>query len=101
MSFPGTRPIHGDTLHLTTDTTTTMTFTGAITCQGILREGRGFVELTLPDGDPQQHRALEFSKKYRYDLCRGGALLYSSPPLRIRGIRRTSDGSLVVTGAPL
>ncbi|MFJ1930385.1 MULTISPECIES: hypothetical protein [unclassified Streptomyces] len=99
MTFPGTRPIHGDTLHLTTDTTTT-TITGAITCERILREGRGFVELTLPDADPEQRRTLEYAKSYQYDLYRGGALLYSSPPLRISGIRRISDGSLVVTGAP-
>ncbi|MGW7622290.1 hypothetical protein ACWGLG_42015 [Streptomyces antimycoticus] len=53
--FPGTRPIHGDTVQLITDITS-VTATGSITCQGVLREGRGFVELTLPDADPQQPR---------------------------------------------
>lgn len=98
MTFPGTRPIHGDTVRITVDTTTLM-ITGAVSCVGILVEGRGFAELTLP-ADPEQRRILEFSKRCHYSLYKGGALLYSSPPLTITEVRQTGDGALVVTGAP-
>ncbi|NUK25384.1 hypothetical protein [Streptomyces lunaelactis] len=39
-SFPGPRPTHGDVAQLTTDTTS-VTITGSITSQGILREAGG------------------------------------------------------------
>ncbi len=77
-----------------------MTITGSITSQGIMRAGAGVVELTLPDADPQQRRSLERAEWYQYELYRGGALLYSSPQLRVRETRRVTDGSLVVTGSP-
>ncbi|MEU9197739.1 hypothetical protein [Streptomyces hundungensis] len=99
MSFPGQRPMHGDTVTITIDSTA-VTITGTITSQGVLREGRGFVELTLPDADPQQRRDLEWAKHFQYELYRGGRLLYSSPPLRLSGTHRTGDGALVVTGSP-
>ncbi|MET9039345.1 hypothetical protein [Streptomyces mirabilis] len=51
--FPGLRPLHGDTVQFTTGTAA-VTMTGTITSQGILRDGCGFVEFTLPDADPQQ-----------------------------------------------
>ncbi|MFI6730339.1 hypothetical protein [Streptomyces atratus] len=98
-SFPGQRPMHGDMVQLTTDTTS-VTITGSITSQGILRDGRGFVELTLPDADPQQRRDLERTTSYQYELYRSSALLYSSPRLILSEARRTKDGSLVVTGSP-
>lgn len=77
-----------------------MTFTGTITCQGVLRDGRGCVELTLPDADPQQRRDLERATWVRYDLYREGARLYPSPQLVVRETRREKDGALVVTGSP-
>ncbi|MFE5097881.1 hypothetical protein ACFRCI_48545 [Streptomyces sp. NPDC056638] len=67
---------------------------------GILRDGRGFVELTLPDADPQQRRDLERTQWYQYALYRSSALLYSSPQLTLSEARRAKDGSLVVTGSP-
>lgn len=101
MTFPGDRLMHGDSVQLDTDTAS-VTITGSITSQGILRDGNGLVELTLPpDADPHQHRDLKQAKWYRYALYRGSALLYSSPPLTPREItRRASDGALVVTGSP-
>ncbi|WP_436735604.1 hypothetical protein [Streptomyces sp. BBFR102] len=33
MTFPGTRPIHGDTVHISVGTTL-LVFTGSTTCQG-------------------------------------------------------------------
>ncbi|NUK82170.1 hypothetical protein HRW23_33375 [Streptomyces lunaelactis] len=98
-SFPGPRPTHGDVAQLTTDTTS-VTITGSITSQGILCDGRGFVELTLPDADPQQRRDLERTQWYQYELYRSSALLYSSPQLTLSETRRASDGALVVTGSP-
>ncbi|WP_413751728.1 hypothetical protein NRF20_00110 (plasmid) [Streptomyces sp. R-74717] len=98
-SFPGLRLVQGDTVQLVTDATS-VTITGAITSKGVLLDGRGFVELTLPDADPQQRRDLERSQRYWYQLYRGGALIYSSPHLTLSETRRTGDGSLVVTGAP-
>ncbi|MEU3663993.1 hypothetical protein AB0E77_30245 [Streptomyces sp. NPDC032940] len=98
-TFPGTHPIKADTVHLTADTLS-VSMTGSITCQGILRHGLGFVELALPDADPQQRRALERAAQYEFELWRGGACLYQSPPLRVHEIRRDSIGALVVTGAP-
>ncbi|WP_371632161.1 hypothetical protein OG693_04095 [Streptomyces sp. NBC_01259] len=97
--FPGTQPMHGDEVRLTIDTAT-VTFTGEVSSQGVLRDGRGFVELTLPDVDPQQRRDVEWAKQFWYELYRGGALLYSSPPLTLSEIRRTGDGSLVIAGSP-
>lgn len=97
--FPGSTPMHGDTVELTADTLA-VTITGKITSRGVLRDGRGFAELVLPDGDPQQRRDLERAKWYQYRLYRGGALLYSSPSLQVRETRRESDGALVVSGSP-
>ncbi|WP_405842476.1 hypothetical protein OG528_29325 [Streptomyces platensis] len=97
--YPGPRPIRGDAVRLTTGSAS-VTITGSITSQGILRDGCGFVELTLPDADPQQRRDLERSKSYQYELYRGGALLYSSPQLTLSETRRVKDGALVVTGSP-
>ncbi|MFE7614312.1 hypothetical protein [Streptomyces sp. NPDC057496] len=97
--FPGTRPMHGDTAEVTIGTTS-MTLTGSITSQGVLRDGRGFVELTLPDADPQQRRDLESAQRYWYRLYGDGVLLYYSPVLTLHEVRRTKEGALVVTGAP-
>ncbi|WP_385625419.1 hypothetical protein PXH67_42850 (plasmid) [Streptomyces sp. P8-A8] len=97
--FPGVRPMHGDAVQVTTNTAS-MTITGNITSQGVLRDGRGFVELTLPDGDPQQRRDLEQAESYQYRLYRDEALLYSSPRLTLSETRRTKDGALVVAGSP-
>ncbi|WP_167366262.1 hypothetical protein [Streptomyces caeruleatus] len=66
----------------------------------ILRDGRGFVELTLPDADPQQRRDLERATSYRYELYRENTLLYSSPRLTLSETRRARDGALVVAGSP-
>lgn len=98
-SFPGPIAIHGDSVQLTTDTTS-LTITGTITSQGVVRDGRGIVELTLPDADPQQRRTLEWAKWFRYELCRDGARLYASPRLALSETRRASDGALVVAGSP-
>ncbi|MFD8489434.1 hypothetical protein [Streptomyces sp. NPDC059712] len=97
--FPGTRPIKADTVHVVADTLA-VTMTGGIICQGTLREGLGFVELVLPDADPQQRRDLERATRYTFELWRGGTLLYQSPPLTVHETRRDGDGALVVTGAP-
>ncbi|WP_329595868.1 hypothetical protein OG195_44685 (plasmid) [Streptomyces sp. NBC_01362] len=97
--FPGFSPMHGDAVQVTTNTTS-MTITGSVTSQGVLRDGRGFVELTLPDGDPQQRRDLERARSYQYRLYRDGVLLYSSPSLTLSETRRTKDGTLVVAGSP-
>ncbi|WP_328499696.1 hypothetical protein OG828_48690 [Streptomyces sp. NBC_00457] len=98
-AFPGPIPMHGDTVQVTTDITT-VTIAGSITSQGVVRGGKGFVELTLPDGDPQQRRDLERAKWYQYKLYRGSELLYLSPLLTLRETRRAEDGALVVTGSP-
>ncbi|MEV5568318.1 hypothetical protein AB0L54_36520 [Streptomyces sp. NPDC052196] len=98
-SFPGPHPMHGDRVQVTTGSLS-VTITGAITSQGVLRDGRGFVELRLPDADPQQRRTLEWSKHFQYELYKEGRLLYSSPQLQLSETRRESDGALVVTGSP-
>ncbi|MEV0505275.1 hypothetical protein AB0I84_47935 [Streptomyces spectabilis] len=99
MTFPGPRPVTGDAAVLTTGTAV-LILAGAITSQGVLRDGCGFAELTWPDADPQQRRDLERAGHFQYDLYRDGQLLYSSPNLTVRGTRRTRDGSLVITGSP-
>ncbi|MFD7868181.1 hypothetical protein [Streptomyces sp. NPDC059783] len=96
---PGTRPIHGDTAHVFVGTVPLL-FTGSITCQGVLEKGRGYVELTLPDADPEQRRLLERSTTYQWELHRDGRRLYSSPLLALHSTRRSGTGSLVVKGAP-
>ncbi|MER5439088.1 hypothetical protein [Streptomyces sp. NPDC002790] len=73
---------------------------GSITSQGILRNGSSFVELTLPDTDPQPRRDLEWSKQFQYNLFLHSALLYSSPQLKIRESRRAGDGALTPNGSP-
>ncbi|WP_381100078.1 hypothetical protein [Streptomyces beijiangensis] len=74
---------------------------GAIVVQGVLRDGRGFVELVLPDADPQQRRTLEKVTRLQYSLYRDGKLLYASPPLQMTNVRRAADdGALIVTGTP-
>ncbi|MFB0629406.1 hypothetical protein [Streptomyces sp. AB3(2024)] len=98
-AFPGTRPLTGDAVQITTEAAS-VTITGRITSQGVLRDGCGLVELTLPDADPQQRRDLEWSKRYQYNLYVGGALLYSSPELEVRETRRAGDGALIVSGSP-
>lgn len=97
--FPGPNPMHGDTVYLTIGTTPVL-ITGSITSQGVVRDGRGFVELTLPEADPQQRRDLERATSYRYELYREKALVYSSPRLTLSGTRREKDGALVVAGSP-
>ncbi|MEU9189445.1 hypothetical protein AB0D14_33870 [Streptomyces sp. NPDC048484] len=97
--FPGPTPMHGDTVELTVGAFWA-TITGKITSRGVLVDGRGFVELVLPDGDPQQRRVLERAGTYQYRLYDGGVLLYSSPYLQVRETRRESDGALVVVGSP-
>ncbi|WP_019074430.1 hypothetical protein [Streptomyces hokutonensis] len=97
--FPGPIPMHGDTVEIMADSVVA-TITGKITSRGVLVDGRGFVELVLPDGDPQQRRDLERAGTYRYRLYDDGRLLYSSPPLRLHETRRESDGALVIMGSP-
>ncbi|MGW5096312.1 hypothetical protein ACWEQ1_17260 [Streptomyces nodosus] len=97
--FPGPTPMHGDTVEILADTFVA-TITGKLTSRGVLRDGCGFVELVLPDGDPQQRRDLERSTRYQYRLYDGGVLLYSSPDLQVRETRREDDGTLVVMGSP-
>jgi hypothetical protein len=87
--------MHCDSVQITTDTTSL-----TITSQGVVRDGRGFVDLTLPDADPQQRRTLEWAKWFRYELYRNGARLYASPQLALSETRRASDGALVVAGSP-
>ncbi|MFJ2407455.1 hypothetical protein ACIOUE_39905 [Streptomyces xanthochromogenes] len=99
MNFPGPYPMHGDTVKIVTDTTS-VSITGTITSQGVLREGRGVIELTLLDTDPQQRRDLVWAKHFRYELYGGGRLLYSSPQLKLSGTHRTGDGALMMTGSP-
>jgi hypothetical protein len=77
-----------------------VTITGRITSQGILRDGCGLVELTLPDADPQQRRALEWSKRFQYNLYLREHLLYASPQLVVRETRREDDGALIITASP-
>ncbi|NIY67994.1 hypothetical protein SMALB_6071 [Streptomyces malaysiensis] len=91
--------MHGDIVQLTTDTTS-VTIAGNITSQGVLRDGCGYVELTLPYADPQQRRDLEKSKWFHYELYRSDALVYSSPHLVLRETGRTKDGFLVLSGSP-
>lgn len=98
-TFPGFRPVVGDAVEITTDRSS-VTIAGSITSQGILHDGCGFVELMLPDANPQQRRDLEWSKQFQYDLFLRGALLYSSPQLKVRESRRAGDGTLIVTGSP-
>ncbi|MFE5853423.1 hypothetical protein ACFQ61_09405 [Streptomyces sp. NPDC056500] len=102
--FPGPRPMTGDTALITvkgSTSTSDLTITGHITCQGLLRDHCGLVELTLPNADPQQRRALEHGTRYIFDLIRGAEVLYTSPELVVREVhRRPEDGALVVTGSP-
>jgi len=97
--FPGPIPMHGDKVEILA-TTFVATITGKITSRGVLVNGNGFVELVLPDGDPQQRRDLERATWYQYRLYEGGVLLYSSPGLQVRETRREDDGALVVMGSP-
>ncbi|WP_412079421.1 hypothetical protein ACLF6K_38240 (plasmid) [Streptomyces xanthophaeus] len=97
-TFPGRQPIHGDSLIIWIDDAM-LSVKGAITCQGVLENGRGYAALTLPDGDPEQRRALERCKTYGFELYLEGRLIYSSPQLTLNGTSRASDGSLVVTGS--
>jgi hypothetical protein len=96
---PGLTPMHGDAVQLTTNTAA-VTITGNITSQGVLREDRGLVELTLPDADPQQRRDLERARWFQYRLFHGGTLLYASPHLTLDETRRANDGALIVAGHP-
>ncbi|MFD8335625.1 hypothetical protein ACFV42_23640 [Streptomyces solisilvae] len=97
--FPGTRPIHGDSVHLSIGANSLL-ITGDIVCQGVHEDGRGYVELTLPDGDPEQRRAAKRHGQFGFDLYRGGGSLYASPTLTLISTRRTSTGALVLRGAP-
>ncbi|MFF5282459.1 hypothetical protein [Streptomyces sp. NPDC013171] len=97
--FPGQRPIHGDAVHITIGNDL-LVFAGKISTQGILRDGRGYAELVLPDADPQQRRDLERAGRYTYTLYLEGEELYTSPGLVLREIRRDGHGALVVTGSP-
>lgn len=100
MSFPGPRPIHGDRVDLIADGTS-FSVVGEIIVRGVLQDGRGFVELVLPDADPQQRRNLEKVTQLQHWLYRDGALLYASPSLQMTEIRRADgDGALILTGAP-
>ncbi|GAA1149183.1 hypothetical protein GCM10009577_85700 [Streptomyces javensis] len=98
-SFPGPHPIHGDTVEII-GSTTSLTITGSITSQGVLRDGCGLVELTLPDADPQQRCDMERSTWIQYKLYRGGALVYSSGHLELRETRRDDNGALVLSASP-
>ncbi|MFE9367764.1 hypothetical protein ACFYNN_34435 [Streptomyces sp. NPDC006978] len=98
-TFPGPQLMHGDAVRLTTDTTS-RTITGDNTSQGVLRDGRGFVELVLPDAGPEQRRDLERTQRYQCELYHSGALLYSSPQLTLSGTRREQDEALVMAGSP-
>ncbi|MHB6912767.1 hypothetical protein [Streptomyces sp. DB-54] len=100
MSFPGPRPVHGDQVRIITGSEV-MTFVGEITSVGVVRDGLGFVELTLPDVDPQQRRVLEGAKRsFEYRMFRGDRLVYQSPALTVQETHRIEDGSLVVTASP-
>ncbi|QHC23457.1 hypothetical protein [Streptomyces sp. GS7] len=100
MTWPGTRPIHGDRVVVITGKGT-MDFVGNIKTVGVRRDGHGFVEPTLPDADPQQHRTLEnLTTRFEYWMYSGDKTVYLSPPLRVRGTHRIEDGSLVVVAAP-
>lgn len=54
------------------------TSTGKIMSRGVVRDGRGFVEFVVPDGDLQQRRDLEWSGRYQFRLCDGGVLCCSA-----------------------
>lgn len=58
--------IHGDSLVLWI-VDVMFSIKGAITCQGILENGRGYATLTLPDADPDQRRALDRCKTYGFE----------------------------------
>lgn len=98
-TFPGPVAMQGDTVQLTTDTVS-LTIAGSIMSRGVLRDGRGFVELTLSDTDPQQRRDLQRATWYQYKLYRARSLLYSSPYLTLSETRRVSNGALALTGSP-
>ncbi|GGV00827.1 hypothetical protein GCM10010211_80180 [Streptomyces albospinus] len=71
MNWPGPRPIHGDQVRVITGSDV-MTFVGDIKSVGVMRDGCGSVELTLPDADPQQRRALEGATGlFEYWMYRG------------------------------
>lgn len=97
--FPGQRPIHGDSVRITT-AAGTLVLDGSITVQGVVRDGQGLAELTVSDADPQQRRMLERSERFQFELYRDGQPLYASPDLVLREARRIGDGSLVVSGTP-
>ncbi|MFJ5850435.1 hypothetical protein [Streptomyces sp. NPDC092903] len=100
MSSPDARPMHGDRVDLIADRTS-FSVVGEIIVRGVLQDGRGFVELVLPDADPQRRRDLEKETGFQYWLYQDGALLYASPPLQMRGIRWAGgDRSLILTGSP-
>ncbi|MEU6406200.1 hypothetical protein [Streptomyces sp. NPDC046985] len=98
-AFPGPRPITGDRVELAADTMTA-TFTGTITVRGILRDGQGFAELTLPTAEPQQWRDLEHATRHWYTLYREGGELYRSPMLTLVSLHGGADGAIVLTGKP-
>lgn len=98
-NYPGQRPMHCDAVQLTSDLGW-VEITGKIVSQGVFRDGRGFVELTLPDADPEQQRELERAQWYHYELYLGAKRLYWTPQLKLHEMRRTKTGALVVVGAP-
>lgn len=100
--FPGYIPMTGDAVEITAEGTF-MRLAGPVVCQGIQPDegGQLAVQLTLPDADPQQRRALSWCKTFSFSVFVGGAVLYTSPPrLKVREIQRDGNGALTVTGSP-
>ncbi|MER8237444.1 hypothetical protein [Streptomyces sp. NPDC094049] len=79
-AFPGYRPLRGNEMVLTSDTAT-YRITGDVVIQGVLRDGRGYVQLTLPGISPEQLADLTSSQVFLAELYADGTRIYTTPGL--------------------
>ncbi|MEU5898642.1 hypothetical protein [Streptomyces venezuelae] len=98
-SWPGPRVMTGDSVMLTCVPGSTITLTGTLTVQGKYADGQGFIELRLPDADPQLRRLLQQSRAWHLRLFHSGGCLYDSPWLKATKVVWEKDG-LVAQGVP-
>lgn len=98
--WPGHRVMEGDSVTLELVPGGLEIVEGAVTVQGRnTPEGNGYLELRLPDANPQHRRMLQQCKHLELRLFRSGGCLYTSPWLRITDVAWEKD-ALVVHGVP-
>ncbi|MFJ4972701.1 hypothetical protein [Streptomyces sp. NPDC088755] len=100
IGWPGHRITEGDSVRLELVPGGSEVMEGEVTVQGLnTPEGNGYLELRLPDANPQHRRLLEQCKHLEVRLFRSGVCLYTSPWLRVTDVAWEKDG-LVVHGVP-